>query len=181
MPYPAQTDAQRIRNAALELLTAHGEGGVTVRGVAKRLGLTPNALYRYYRDHDALLAELASVGAARLLGQLREAVGERRGREAVYAVADAYVVFAAENGALYKLLMREHALTPEQQGVFGALWAFVKGQVAAVSPNPEAVAVSLWALLHGMVGLEQARVFRGDKPKVGVRPGVRALLAGFVS
>lgn len=181
MPYPAQTDAEQIRSAALALLTTYGEDGVTIRGVAKRLGLTPNALYRYYRDHDALLAELASMGAGQLLEQLKAAARDKRGREAIYAIADAYATFAAANEALYKLFMRKHALTPEQAQVFGALWTFVRSEVAVVSSNPEVVAVSLWGLLHGMVGLEQAEVFHDDKPNVGVRPGVRALLSGLGS
>lgn len=181
MPYPAQTDAEQIRNAALALLTDAGEDSVTVRGVAKRLGLTPNALYRYYPDHDALLAELASVGAGQLLQTLEAAATTKGGRETIYAIADAYVAFALDHGPLYGLLMRKHRFTPEQAQVFGALWAYVKSQVEAVSPNAEAVAVSLWGFLHGMVGLEQADVFREDKPNVGVRPGVDALLSGFRS
>ncbi len=182
MPYPAQTDAEQIRNAALELLTASGEGGVTIRGVAKQLRLTPNALYRYYRDHDALLAELASMGAGQLLQQLEAAAKTKSGRESIYAIADAYLAFAVEHGALYRLLMRKHLFTPEQEQIFGALWVFVKNEVAVVSPpQAEAVAVSLWGFLHGMVGLEQADVFHEGKPNVGVRPGVEALLSGFNS
>ncbi len=179
MPYPAQTDAEQIRNAALELLTAHGEGGVTIRGVAKQLGLSPNALYRYYKDHDALLAELASMGASQLLEQLREVAKAKTGLESIYALANAYLAFALKHGALYKLFMRKHHLTPEQAQTFSALWGFVKSQVEVVSPNAETVAVSLWGFLHGMAGLEQADVFHDDKPNVGVLPGVKALLVGF--
>ena len=179
MPYPAQTDAEQIRNAALALLTTAGEDGVTVRGVAKHLGLSPNTLYRYYRDHDALLAELASMGASQLLQKLKAAAKTKSGQESIYAVADAYLDFALAHGALYRLLMRKHLFTPQQAQVFGALWVFVRSEVEVVSPKAEEVAVSLWGFLHGMVGLEQADIFHEGKPKVGVRPGVEALLLGF--
>lgn len=181
MPYPAQTDAEQIRNAALELLTAYGEDGVTIRGVAKQLGLTPNALYRYYHDHDALLAELASMGAGQLLQKLEAATKTKSGPDSIYALADAYLDFALTHGALYTLLMRKHPFTPQQAQVFSELWIFVRSEVAAVSPQAEVVAVSLWGFLHGMVGLEQADIFHEGKPNVGVRPGVEALLSGFSS
>lgn len=181
MPYPAQTNAEQIRNAALELLTTYGEDGVTIRGVAKQLELTPNALYRYYQDHDALLAELASMGAGQLLQKLKASTKAKSGRDSIYALADAYLDFALMHGALYRLLMRKHVFTPEQEQIFGALWAFVKNEVSVVSPQAEAVAVSLWGFLHGMVGLEQADIFHEGKPNVGVRPGVEALLSGFSS
>lgn len=181
MPYPSQTDADEIRAVALELLATQGEDKVTVRGVAKQLHLTPNALYRYYQDRDALLAELASEGARQLLGQLEAVTENERGRQLIYILADAYVAFALEREALYRLMMRKHSYTFEQEQTFAELWSFVKRCVAKVGlgANVEETSVSLWGFLHGMVGLEQADVFHEGKPKTGVRSGLEALLLGF--
>lgn len=47
-----------IKAAALDELRLHGAGGVTMRGVARAIDMTPSGLYRYFDDHGALLAAL---------------------------------------------------------------------------------------------------------------------------
>lgn len=179
MPYPSQTSAEEIRGEALALLLDAGEKNVTVRGVAKRLGLSANALYGYYKDRDALLAELASEGAGQLLQHLKAATAGKEGEESVYALADAYVGYAFGQEALYRLMMSPHQYTAEQEKVFATLWLFVKGVVGTVTRHPDVAAVALWGFLHGMVGLEQAEVFHQGKPRTGIGPGLEALLSGF--
>jgi AcrR family transcriptional regulator len=179
MPYPSQTNAKEIHNTALELLEKYGEDKVTIRGVAKCLGLSPNAIYRYYKDKDALLSELASEGASVLLQRLREAILGKEDQEALFTLADNYVAFALNHQALYELMMRAHAYTPEQEKNFHELWDFVRERVGLVIVNADEAAVALWGFLHGMVGLEQADVFHKGKPRTGIYSGLEALLAGF--
>jgi AcrR family transcriptional regulator len=47
-----------IKAAALDELRQHGARGVTMRGVARAIDMTPSGLYRYFDDHGALLAAL---------------------------------------------------------------------------------------------------------------------------
>lgn len=47
-----------IRAHARALLVAEGEAGVTLRPIARALGLTAPALYRYYASRDELLLDL---------------------------------------------------------------------------------------------------------------------------
>lgn len=179
MPYPSQTNATQIRSAALALLETHGEEEVTLRGVAKSLGISPNAIYHYYEDKDALLAELASEGANLLFQALQAAIQGRQGREALVMLAGRYVEFASQRQPLYKLMMRAHTYTPEQERNLHNLWDFVRGQVGQVIPNADEAAVALWAFLHGMVELEGANVFHEGKPRTGIQAGLAALFAGF--
>ncbi len=179
MPYPSQTNAKAIRVTAFELLETYGESKVTIRGVAKRLDLSPNAIYRYYRDKDALLAELASQGASLLLQRLQEAIVNKQDQEVLFALADSYVAFAFEHQSLYELMMRAHKYTPEQEMKFHELWGFVRGRVGLVVANADEAAVALWGFLHGMVGLDQADVFHEGKPRTGIHLGLKALFAGF--
>ncbi len=44
--------------AATALLAERGAGGVSVRGIAARLGVVPNAVYTYFPDRAAVLAAL---------------------------------------------------------------------------------------------------------------------------
>lgn len=179
MPYPSQTNAAQIRATAFEMLEQYGENKVTIRGVAKRLKLSPNAIYRYYRDKDALLSELASDGAVILLQWLQEATAGKQDRGALYCLADRYVAFALKHQFLYKLMMRSHSYTPEQEKKFQELWNFVRKRVGRVMANADEAAVAIWAFLHGMVGLEQADVFHENKPRTGIQTGLEALLTGL--
>ncbi|MFX0202183.1 MAG: TetR/AcrR family transcriptional regulator, partial [Candidatus Hodarchaeota archaeon] len=179
MPYPSQTNAKEIRTTALELLEKYGEDKVTIRGVAKSLGLSPNAIYRYYKDKDALLAELASEGARVLLQRLHEASFGKEDQEAIFSLADSYVEFALRHQSLYELMMRTHQYTPDQEKKFHELWDFVRSRVGLVIANADEAAVAFWGFLHGMIGLEQADVFHKGKPRTGVHTGLEALLAGF--
>ncbi len=49
---------REIKAAALDELRQHGARGVTMRGVARAIDMTPSGLYRYFDDHGSLLAAL---------------------------------------------------------------------------------------------------------------------------
>ncbi|MBA3524784.1 MAG: TetR/AcrR family transcriptional regulator [Geodermatophilaceae bacterium] len=49
-----------IRRSARELLAAEGKAGVTLRPIAKAVGLTAPALYRYYDSRESLLLDLVA-------------------------------------------------------------------------------------------------------------------------
>lgn len=49
---------EEIKAAALDELRSHGAGGVTMRGIARAIDMTPSGLYRYFDDHAALLTAL---------------------------------------------------------------------------------------------------------------------------
>lgn len=53
---------EEIRSVARELLVEHGHGGLTGRAIARRMGMSSPALYRYFDSHDeledAILADL---------------------------------------------------------------------------------------------------------------------------
>ena len=58
-PGPRRTlDEQTILGAALALLAERGADGVTVRGIAARVGVAPNAVYTYFPDKAAVLQGL---------------------------------------------------------------------------------------------------------------------------
>lgn len=53
-----ESAVSEIKAAALDELRQHGARGVTMRGVARAIDMTPSGLYRYFDDHGALLAAL---------------------------------------------------------------------------------------------------------------------------
>jgi AcrR family transcriptional regulator len=178
MPYPAKTSAEQILAAAVDLLEREGQAGLTVRGLAAELKVTPNALYRYYPSREALLAAVAVHGATLLLAQL-SAVADELG-----ALAAEYLRFAALHPALYDLYMTCDSLSTEQQQIYSQLWTLVVERLRPFAgPHSREAAMTLWAYLHGLVGLERSGVYEGPerKPRDTTGFGLEVLLAGLRS
>lgn len=49
-----------IKQAALDQIAAYGAGTLTVRGVARAIGMSPAGLYRYYDGLDSLITDLVA-------------------------------------------------------------------------------------------------------------------------
>jgi AcrR family transcriptional regulator len=49
-----------IKTAALEQLASQGAGALTLRGIARAIGMSPAGLYRYYNGLDAIITELVT-------------------------------------------------------------------------------------------------------------------------
>lgn len=62
--------------AALRAIAEEGPDGFTLRGVARRAGVSPAAPYRHFKDKDELLAAVAGECADRLAQMVVEAVAE---------------------------------------------------------------------------------------------------------
>lgn len=179
MPYPQQINLDQIRATALDLLETAGEEAVTIRGVARQLNVSPNALYRYTPNKDTLLAELAAEGASLMHTALKNAPIADNAQEELYLIANTYLFFTKNHPALYQLMMKPHTYSAEQEKYFIDLWEFIKNRVQLLIPNADEAAVAIWAYLHGMVELEKADVFHHGKPKTGIYSGLRALLYGY--
>ncbi|WP_131745232.1 TetR/AcrR family transcriptional regulator [Frankia sp. Cppng1_Ct_nod] len=62
-----------IKQTARDQLNEHGAAGVSLRAVARTMGLTPSALYRYFASRDELIAALIADGFGSLADALEDA------------------------------------------------------------------------------------------------------------
>jgi AcrR family transcriptional regulator len=96
--------AERIAVAAGKLVHREGVDAMTMRRVAKSVGITPMALYRHFADRGGLLNALADAGfeelAARLANTAMPAHAERR----LVRVLDVFLDFALEKPRLFELM-----------------------------------------------------------------------------
>src|SRR4051794_29430923 len=69
-----------ILDAAREQLAARGVGSLSVRAVARDLGMAPSAVYRYFENRDVLLTALI-VDAYDALGDAVERAERRVARD----------------------------------------------------------------------------------------------------
>ena len=111
-----QISREAVLAAALRLADAHGLEAVTMHAVAKRLGVTPMALYRHVDDKSALLDGLVEL-------LLTEQPLPQGGRwdERLVALAAGIRDTARRHPAVFPLLLTRPAVTPSARVVRDAV------------------------------------------------------------
>ncbi len=99
--------------AALGLVQDDGEAGLSLRGLARLLGVSSAALYRHFVDREALLDAVAAEGERQLAELLEEsvnwAVTPKNGEDAtgrLETVIHHHLGFAARCPELFHLILR---------------------------------------------------------------------------
>jgi AcrR family transcriptional regulator len=127
-----QETIEEIIGIATEVMTEYGVNGLSLAEVARRLGVQPPSLYKYFPSLAALHDALFRRGHERHLEAMRQATAKAEpGIPALIAALEASGRWALANGALAQLMF----------------WRPVPG----FSPSPEAFAPSA-----GMVALQRS-------------------------
>jgi AcrR family transcriptional regulator len=149
--------------AATALLAETGDDSqLTLRGVAKRLGIAAPSIYRHFPDIEHLkLAVVARSFAT--FAEARDAAAPQTAdpAQALLARCRAYCQFALANPGPYRFLFSHHAPTGEPgrplvgMPAFDALAASIRrcqqAGLAAATDDPAWLAAQVWAALHGLV------------------------------
>ena len=153
----------QITNAALNLYAAEGPRGVTMRRVARSVGVTASALYRHFLNKEALLDAVA--GQAELwLGKALEKPKRQRARtNRVAAVAERALRFAVDHPHVFQLVSRRkpkwHRPPPTSASEVVRYEVSQGISQRQLRPAPAAwVARAVWAQLCGLAALHE----RGD-------------------
>jgi AcrR family transcriptional regulator len=96
--------AERIASAAQRLLDRGGSEAVTMRRVAKAVGITPMAIYRHYPDRDALLNALADKGFEELAARLTGKRFPGNINQRLTKMLEIYLEHALRNPRLFELM-----------------------------------------------------------------------------
>jgi AcrR family transcriptional regulator len=143
--------------AAIELLEDGGETALSLRAVARRVGVSPAAPYRHYADREALVSAVAAVGYRDLAEQLAAAHPSPSTPEQLAGVAIAYVQFALDRPALFRIMFGEACDrdNDERVAATAAVSLYLREIVARAFPDADAesMATAIWALVHGLAFL----------------------------
>lgn len=93
-----------IVRAAIELGTELGEEGLTMRGIAARLGVSATALYQHFEGKASILRAIRFHGLALMNMALAPAFDEAEPVDQLRRCALLYINFARSNPWLYGLL-----------------------------------------------------------------------------
>lgn len=150
------------------LAAADAESDVSIRGVTRAAGVTPQAFYLHFATIDELLFAVYTAEFAELMGVLQAAKREvEPGEAALRAMCDSYVAFARERPAQYRLMTSTRGTLHEDWDASrlpgaqllallrDALVTAARGERGSLAP--EVAVVQLWVTLHGIVSLRESR------------------------
>jgi AcrR family transcriptional regulator len=167
-----------LRTALLEqaerTVRERGVDALSLRELAREIGVSHGAPRRHFPDRQALLDALAETGFARLGAELRAAV-DAAGEEfepRLQATAAAYVRFATRDAALLELMFagkeREasgplHAAADRAFSVLLELILQGQAQGALEPGDPERVGLVLFATVQGVAALVTGGMVRPEQ------------------
>ena len=183
-----------LLDCAERTLSEDGAGELSLRELARRVGVSHAAPRRHFPDKRSLLDALAEEGFERLGRALREAI-EPAGEDCearLLAFARAYVAFATRHAALLELMFAgKHrpgaadSLRAAADRAFEAPLALITdGQAAGdiVPGDPERVATVAWAALQGLASMVNSGMLDGGDTLDGVvADAVHRLMLGLRS
>ncbi|MGH8526423.1 MAG: TetR/AcrR family transcriptional regulator [Gammaproteobacteria bacterium] len=151
---------QELMEAGLSHLESADRHEISLRDLARRVGVTANAVYRHFANKEALLEALSAEGFRRL--QEVRLPAETPGSEPFdppLAAARGHLAFAHARPALYRLMFRclgsaaqESELADAAHLSFDKLLAQVAHAYGLSPQDPQVLAAALysWALTHGL-------------------------------
>ncbi|MFE2992852.1 TetR/AcrR family transcriptional regulator [Streptomyces sp. NPDC059262] len=156
--------------AARELLEEDGSAGLSLRAVARRAGVSATAPYRHYADRDALVSAVAAEGYRELAGELASAHPAPATPAELSAVAVAYVRFALDRPAMFRVMFAEPCDPADEERVAAtaAISEYVRDLVRGAFPgaDPEVLSTTVWALVHGLAFLHLDGKLDSSTPEV---------------
>ena len=156
------------------MLVESGVDGISMRKVADRVGVSATALYRHYRNKEALLEAVTEESFAVFTGTLRPALERKPALAALAALADRVLQFALDHPVRYDFLFiirRKNVrrfpddFTMRRSESFRMLHHLVEVCIAErtlIDDDPLEVALTIWAHTHGLIALHYAGRFGGD-------------------
>jgi len=177
MAYPSKTDRESILAAALEQVESEGLENLAIRSLAAKLGLAPNALYRYFENLSALELAVAEEIRFQMLGDLQKVIGRKGPSESIRALSEAYLHFAQKRPRAFALYLKN---SDRQTPQCTRNTEFFVEQVKRVygEGRAELASHALWAQVHGLAVLIGAGVLPWEEAHVRLKFNLKIWLDG---
>lgn len=151
-------------DASREIIAQQGAQALSLRGVARRIGVSHAAPLHHFADKRELLAAVATEGFDELAAAMQRAADGAGAdpRKRLNATGVAYVRFAAEHGALFRVMFggdlprkATPALEQSSRAAFQILVDAAREAVAAGNGRADeqelrVVTTAAWSVVHGL-------------------------------
>jgi AcrR family transcriptional regulator len=154
----------KILMAASEIFAETGTGGLSVRAISGRAGLSTIGIYNHFNGKQGILDALYIEGFELVMAAIDIDLDATTPREAVLQGLSNYVDLAARHRGHYQLIFGrgDPAYTPSSSAIavgeeaFNRLTTLVSRAIPSAASNRQKreAALQLWALTHGYVSLQ---------------------------
>jgi AcrR family transcriptional regulator len=189
-PYHHGDLSRALVDAARRILEAEGPAALSLRAVAREAGVSPAAPYHHFKDKTELMEAVAHGGWE----ELGEVISQARRSAPTPAhginnIGLAYVKFARENPALYRLMYdttRDRTAMPEHAKEDGSGYQQVQQALVDAGADPsdhgelELATIASWCAVHGLAEMASFKEFQPLKEAMGGDEAfLRAILRHF--
>lgn len=153
---------QSLIDAVIALINEEGISDLSLRQVARRVGVSHNAPYRHFVDKEALLAAVAEQGFQSLQSAMETAKQAipLEASQCLEAIGIAYVNFALAHPVHYRLMFGDYRSDLSQYSTLAAaaqqsfmvlVNTIIEGQRTGIfrAADPVEMARVAWSLVHG--------------------------------
>jgi AcrR family transcriptional regulator len=183
----------RLRTALLDAaergLREHGADQLSLRDLAREIGVSHAAPRRHFPDRQALLDALAEAGFARMDTALRTALAGAGDDfpSRVRAAMTAYTRFATENAALLELMYTSKhrpgatRIVKAAEAPFGLMNELIlqgQAQGALQAGDPERIGIVLFATLQGIASIINGKIVKPELLDGLVETAIEQFLRG---
>src|ERR1700704_2070380 len=153
-------------DAGAQVVFERGVGHVSLRAVARQVGVTHAASAHHFENKAGLLTAFATQGYLQLAEAVLAAIDDAQpvdGPSVLEAVGRGYVRFALANPGRFEVMFRLDLLNGDDQDFAAAsegAYSLLASTIARCQSegflgtnDPEGVAVSAWSMVHGLAAL----------------------------
>jgi len=177
--------------ASLEILSEKGIEGLSLRNVAKKVGVSHTAPYNHFADKQVLLAAISTAGHEQLHQVLMITFEKSKDnpQNIIPEIAWTYLQFAMNNPAKFKLMFsgaleeeRNHPafieVTSKTIAHFEEIIVFCQNKGQLPAGRVDNLAIKLWSEVHGFSTLMLENQF---PPEYLQEKDIKEMLSGLVT
>jgi AcrR family transcriptional regulator len=154
--------------AALKEAEQGGPEAISIKALAKKLGVSQPAPYRHFADREALLAAVTAEAFRQFSAEMRETIRKPSKRSKLSRFAQATLSFGLRRNGIYRLMFasrimacasNDSELHAAGMETFALLLEAL--EAPAVGLLRERYALQIWAALHGVIMLAEQGLLTG--------------------
>jgi len=161
--------------AALQEVELGGPEAVSIKALAKKLGVSQPAPYRHFADRDALLEAVTAEAFRQFNDIMRDAVETPSKQSKLSRFAQASLAFGLQRHGVYRLMFASRTMACAPKGselhtaAMETLALLIDAfEAPAVGLLRERQALKIWAGLHGIVMLAEQGLLTGESAQISV-------------
>ena len=183
---------ETLIRATRQLVEERGAENFTLADACRVAGVTTAAPYRHFKGKQEILEEIASRGFEELRAKSMTAVAAKgEGTlEAIVAMGQAYVGFAVEQTAVFRLMFGQQPALKKAEHVLDtghACFGHVIDQVALyckrskMRGDAQEIALRLWTFVHGAASLLIDQDYEVVAPQIDVSRLIASATPGLLA